>query len=1031
MAIKILERSYSEIYTDGLTDWMLGNVGEWQKLKLKCEVGIEFLGSQQSPIEIDYINNAFIISSGDAWGAYGFDAGMVAVFSYKISFDTTGNGEFDTISSVQRVYTITNIFNNTMEVSEPIEVDGFDTIPTNFGSKKITEVLFYVSEIPEGCRITYGHITNEEYETEQLNSFIDSTESEFAFPGLNNLDFGEWRSMEPVGIQSGMSIRDIKTRKVLSFSSDSGVLGSYKTNSASFRMTPQNAGSGIGDDRDFKVLPLTKINGLTDSFYQNNVDNVQVPVTSEGEPTTIVSNGCFIYNADEEFTQDILLDFDFKLVNTNEFSNLDNFSIVLLRFAGGSSLTFSEKTYLKTWIDARSLIGRVNNINHVESLDVSSGDSYAIAFEFENDSGNAYWIDIETNDNGMISLSNKNTIFSSPGKTFFEFEIEYMISSLFEDLSNFQNLEMPSYLTGNGSLTDNFRIEFYPEWNNPNVMIKNDMSKTRRLGNTGWFNENFNELANDFNIESVKYFDNNGNPIDSLDYSASTKVQITIAGVPNLNANTECGFGFAWIPINEDDYREKSTPFYRNCFVQSGSLENGFLLGQLYTDTFFGAGTDGGSMDTSQIKFTSVSGKIVMEANFIPNGSFFNIFDSKNENDRNYVLWVSVADGSLERNFSDRVALLADSNSMAKNIPPAGNYEGIQNAFIEHPFDETNVGVESLEGIVQDDILCRMPLRIPTDGSKVFERITFGVEAYNIGLNESQELEKYEVDLTQFPITSDGVRQIDVDTVRGFKLEPNNNKNWVKINREDDLDVLGLAGFICYFGTKIRWEDWILRNNVDTAFFNENELNNGFHNDWINYLRTQGWKIKYFTEIISRESGELYEYKNRWDMSFVDYDENVNIAVTHKYYRDSDDTLLNVGTDPETNRPFGVIISNEPTRIEIEFEILDSGVWDLSTTYAVTTIEIDKGAGRFEQRQLSSVWGSENDNPLKPVEGETKLKIEVDGTNKFLKTSCLVDPDLLDDALKYRITGRVGCKDDDGNEFTTGLYEFRYQENYE
>jgi hypothetical protein len=41
-----------------------------------------------------------------------------------------------------------------------------------------------------------------------------------------------------------------------------------------------------------------------------------------------------------------------------------------------------------------------------------------------------------------------------------------------EDLSTLQNKSIPSYLTGDGSLTDNFSIEFYPKWNNPNVKIK-------------------------------------------------------------------------------------------------------------------------------------------------------------------------------------------------------------------------------------------------------------------------------------------------------------------------------------------------------------------------------------------------------------------------------------------------------------------------------------------------------------------------------------------------------------------------------
>lgn len=839
MPVKIINRNYEEIFTNGTTDWLLGNVGEWQTLNLKVEASVDYIATQEQPLQIDYINRSFTLLNGKNWGDYGFDNGMSVILKYLYSQDTNNDGTFETVTPYVQTYTITNVYGSTMEVAQAINVQSFDNIPTNFGNKKISEVKIYVDKMPEGLRFKYSHLTNDNFQSTNLNSLIDGTISEFVKPNI--LNNGTFQQMEAVGLQSGMSIRTIE------------------------------------------VKPYGKKNG-TDNVYE------------------------------------------------------------------------------------------------------------------------------------------------------YDIKIQYMISSLFEDLSNFENMEMPSYLTGDGSLTDNFSIEFYPEWNNPNVKIKNNLKQTERLGNTGWFNENFNQLSNDFKIESVQYFDVNGNQVDAMDYATETKVKIVVSGVPNLNSQTECGFGFAWIPSNESDYKNKETPLYRNLFVQSGSLTNGFTLNTLFPTVNFGAGIDGASMDSSTVKFTGINGKIVMEANFIPNPAFFALFDKKDPSDRNFILWVSVADGSLGRNFSDRVSLLADFNSLVKNIPPAGEYPYIDAKFIEHPFDETNVGETMLDGLVQDDILMRIPFRIKKDKTVVFQKIEFGVEAFNIGLNDDFVLEKYEIDLTQFPTDSAGTQQFDFDQSRGFKLEPGNNKNWVKVKREPLLDTVDFYGYMAYFATKIRYEDWLLNQSTPPAFFNANATNNGFNNDWINYIRTNGWIVNFYAKIDAVVNGDLLQYKNQFKMKFVDYDENQNVDTTHQYFRDSDDTLLNVGTDPESGKPLGVILSNEPTRIEISFDILDDGVWDIDKTYAVTTIEIDKGAGRMEMRQLSSVWGSETDNPLIPLTGETKLKMEVDVTNKILKTSCLVDPDLLQPGAKYRITGRVGCKVDGngtGEIFDPGLYEFRYETTYE
>lgn len=839
MPVKIINRNYEEIFTNGTTDWLLGNVGEWQTLNLKVEASVDYIATQEQPLQIDYINRSFTLLNGKNWGDYGFDNGMSVILKYLYSQDTNNDGTFETVTPYVQTYTITNVYGSTMEVAQAINVQSFDNIPTNFGNKKISEVKIYVDKMPEGLRFKYSHLTNENFQSTNLNSLIDGTISEFVKPNI--LNNGTFQQMEAVGLQSGMSIRTIE------------------------------------------VKPYGKKNG-TDNVYE------------------------------------------------------------------------------------------------------------------------------------------------------YDIKIQYMISSLFEDLSNFENMEMPSYLTGDGSLTDNFSIEFYPEWNNPNVKIKNNLKQTERLGNTGWFNENFNQLSNDFKVESVQYFDVNGNQVDAMDYATETKVKIVVSGVPNLNSQTECGFGFAWIPSNESDYKNKETPLYRNLFVQSGSLTNGFTLNTLFPAVNFGAGINGASMDSSTVKFTGINGKIVMEANFIPNPAFFALFDKKDPSDRNFILWVSVADGSLGRNFSDRVSLLADFNSLVKNIPPAGEYPYIDAKFIEHPFDETNVGETMLDGLIQDDILMRIPFRIKKDKTVVFQKIEFGVEAFNIGLNDDFVLEKYEIDLTQFPTDSAGTQQFDFDQSRGFKLEPGNNKNWVKVKREPLLDTVDFYGYMAYFATKIRYEDWLLNQSTPPAFFNANATNNGFNNDWINYIRTNGWIVNFYAKIDAVVNGDLLQYKNQFKMKFVDYDENQNVDTTHQYFRDSDDTLLNVGTDPESGKPLGVILSNEPTRIEISFDILDDGVWDIDKTYAVTTIEIDKGAGRMEMRQLSSVWGSETDNPLIPLTGETKLKMEVDVTNKILKTSCLVDPNLLQPGAKYRITGRVGCKVDGngtGEIFDPGLYEFRYETTYE
>jgi hypothetical protein len=842
--VKVTNRIYNEIFTSGTTNWLLGNVGEWQTLKIGCEASVDFYATNAETIELNTTNKTFKLTSGKKWSDYGFDIGQTVTYQFHYVSDA-----WNVI--LKSTSTILQLYNDVMEVSSmaydlPLpwgwDTANYSNLPTEThpydrGNQRIFDVKMWANVEPEGCRIIYGHISNENSENSSLDSFIDGTTTMFVQPNVKSQPVNINSSMNAVGMQSGMSVLTV----------------------------------------------------------------------------------------------------------------------------------------------------------NVKRLGLKSG------------SQNVYQ---------------------------YEFELQYLISSFFENISNFTDHQMPDYLLGDGSLTDNFQILFYPKWNNPNTLIQNDMKKTARLGNTGWFDENYNELENNFVIESLQYFDDNGNPVDAIDYFAPTKVKGIVSGVQNINTNTECGFGFIWVPKFEEDYKNKETPFYQNTFMNTGTTTDGFKVGTFYPLTNVGGGLNSASIDTKNVKFTDIGGgKISFEIIFTPNPNFYLFFDARNDDDRKYVLWLSVADQTLVRNFSDRVSLLVDLNSMIKTVPPAGPYPYIQNAFLEHPFDENAIGVDEYDGFVQDDVLCRLPFQLDPITTE-FKKMRFAIEIYNPSTGVKKILEKFDVDMTQFFDDANGVPQFNLNQTRGFKLENGNNKNWLKINREPSLDSGGRFGYLAFYAFKIRYEDWINFPGMPNDFFSATELNNGFHNDWIHYLNTIGWQMNFYTEIDAVENNELKRYKNKFKFKFKDYDLNQLISTQHRYYRDSDNTLLNVGTDPISGRPLGVIISNEPTRLEIEYEIMDGGTWDITNVYATATIEIDKGAGIMQMRQLSSVWGSENDNPLIPLPGQTKLKIEVDATLKRLTTKCLIDPDLLDDAIRYRITGRVGCFANGGS-FEFGKYESRYEDKYE
>ena len=88
MGVKVISRKYNELYRPEDTNWLIGNVGDWQKLLLQLEVGIDLNGSSQTQIGIDYVNNSFKLLNGKKWSDYGFDVGQVVTLKYLLEKDT-------------------------------------------------------------------------------------------------------------------------------------------------------------------------------------------------------------------------------------------------------------------------------------------------------------------------------------------------------------------------------------------------------------------------------------------------------------------------------------------------------------------------------------------------------------------------------------------------------------------------------------------------------------------------------------------------------------------------------------------------------------------------------------------------------------------------------------------------------------------------------------------------------------------------------------------------------------------------------
>lgn len=811
MGVKILNNLHDNSFRSEQVDWLIGNTGDWQKKTIDISTSVEFIGDTTNKVSFEEIGKIKLLN-GRTWASYGFKGPTT------VTWDRIINGVFSSIG-----LNVVSIYGDIMETTQTSWGNPPPVVPGSGGGGNGTAIYSYTrlwSDVRiEGIEIDYQHLSNDDFDSTNLISFIDGTKTIWNAKGLNVLGIGGSVPMEKIGNQSGMSIR-----------------------------------------------------GMNVSY-----------------------NGKF---------------------NDNEYR-------------------------------------------------------YTV-------------------------------------------EIEYMISSFFDTVENIELGVFPSETFDANSLTDNVFIKGFPIWNNPNVRIESIISETKQLGNTGWFDENFNGLDNDFEVTKIEYYNPLGDQITEIDYGNTTGISIEVEGIQNLTpGSSRIGVGFIYLPKDEDDYKVNEFPFHENCRINTGGdgINDYYLLNSSYP-VRQGYSPDGSRIDFQAVQILQIGiDKIRLDGFYTPTPEFTSFIESKSEENRKYMVWISVADQNLDTNDSNRVALRVDVNNMKLAIADAGPYPGMTNTFLEHHETVADAGVEVYSGYVEDDILANIQfLKDITNGEELVGQ-SFCIEAKKTATGLSYELETTNVDFSSFPSEPDGTKLINFESERGFKLVDGNNKNLIEVKRKTDIDAGDNRGYRSLYAWKIRWEDWIERSDAPSDFVDALLKQNGKNNDWYHYISTVGYVINLVVKTRVLDSdGELKEYNNEYLYNFKDYEDNEKLLAEHNYFRHSDNTTLNNGVDIITGRPLGVIIEGEFTRIEIDYTLINGRLWDISEVgYATICIEVDEGSGYKDFRQLSSLWGSEVDNPLKPITGSLGTKIELLVGAETIKTSCLIDPDILKNAIRYKISGRIGC----------------------
>jgi hypothetical protein len=448
------------------------------------------------------------------------------------------------------------------------------------------------------------------------------------------------------------------------------------------------------------------------------------------------------------------------------------------------------------------------------------------------------------------------------------------------------------------------------------------------LGNVGTYDENFNNRPT--NYTAVASYSTS-----SIELTASeqnfTIVVTNSTDTPFSNNNTKFVLHFGKVSVNTDYESNGKTVdqnFYNDRLLQTvgSAAANGINYGGGY-QVFKQVSATFNS--TSQI---TISGKIALGSSILA------------DLPEQYELTLAIQKHSLVSSLADKVTLNVDTDNFYVNNTDATMIvfdkvqylQAIKTDFADtiatptvFPYDEA-VGygqfhVDKNGRLTDDIVLTSLNVRIFAEKNT---GENFTIESYSVNASSLQVI--------------NGNQFIDLTLPRPYKIPTAEPRKNIRIRRRTDLDGGELYYYDIAYPFAIRWEDWVALAGVNGAFFDTNELNNGFNNEWLRYDTLANWNVYFEIEVNATKNGLPQSYSQNFPIEIKDFESNPDfINETLSVFRTSDDLDLN-----------GYILGYEANYVKATFE-LATGTFDVNNTGVFFFIE-DTGTGGVNDKERSS-----------------------------------------------------------------------------
>jgi len=518
------------------------------------------------------------------------------------------------------------------------------------------------------------------------------------------------------------------------------------------------------------------------------------------------------------------------------------------------------------------------------------------------------------------------------------------------------------------------------------------------LGNTGWFNENWNTNLTKYYKENLVYTDVATSTTVPKAQLKETNFEFYIRNTidtPFVAGSTSLILNFAKAPYDESEYQLNGRDLKHNFVWETAKIKAEITPSAVNGSNY----SDLSLRSLSNLKATFISSSSIKVTGTLTYGALGKAVFEESEEPR-YMFWVAIQDHTKVGGLADRVNVKIDFNSFYyKSEFP--NLITMNTKLIPHDYsDNYATTFPDRQKFAEDELTAHTSLIVQGDEdvtSVQLLRYTSKIQAYNSVTFESFDLESKTILLPATPVYF-GFQSFNIVQAKPSIHVPSGEiiKNIVA------RSVTSYGAYEFAYPFLIRWEYWKELLVGNSFFFDALEPNNGINHDWYHYF-TGNWKLRYYFELGTKINGVPAIYSNTKE--FDGYNRNLsgeNTTCNINTY----DTLGNLLIDTSGKK---YILGYANTVVKAIFSNgVDTFTGLSDNIQVVIGLEIFEQGGVNGKRRMSSKFVSDADTWFIPLSGETKVKLVAVTTT--LEATCQIDYTKIASLVgnnKWKLTARV------------------------